>query len=57
MTNERDKAMIYVLNFFNSRMSALNKASIDKVKELIGTHEIAVSELVDKYVKLVYQNS
>lgn len=53
----KDKAMIYVINFFNSRMSAVNKAEVSRVKELISNHEIAVSELVDKYITLVYSNS
>ena len=57
MTEDRDHAMIYLINFFNSRMSAMNKNSVARAKELISTHEIAVSELVDKYVKLVYENS
>jgi hypothetical protein len=57
MNEERDKAMIYLINFFNSRMSAMNKSSIAKAKELISNHEIAVSELVDKYVRLVLENS
>ena len=57
MNEEREKAMVYIINFFNSRMNAMNKASINKTKELISTHEIAVSELVDKYVRLVYENS
>jgi len=56
-TMTRDQAMIYILNFFNSRMSAVNKHNVSKVKELIGLHEIAVSELVDEYVRLVYENS
>ncbi len=53
----RDQAMIYIPNFFNSRMSAMNNASRNKVKELIGLHEIATSELVNKYVELVLENS
>ena len=57
MTEDRDKAMIYIINFFNSRMGAMSKNNLSKVKELISTHEIAVSELVDKYVRLVYENS
>lgn len=57
MTDDRDKAMIYVLNFFRNKMAAVNKHSVSQIKELISTHEIAVSELVDKYVKLVYENS
>jgi hypothetical protein len=52
----RDDAMVYLINFFNSRMVAVNKFHVNKAKELISTHEIAVSELVDKYVKLVYEN-
>ena len=56
-TMTRDQAMIYIINFFNSRMSAVNKHNVSKVKELIGLHEIAVSELVDKYVRLVLENS
>jgi hypothetical protein len=57
MIEDREKAMIYIINFFNSRMSAVNKHNVSKVKELISTHEIAASELVDKYVRLVYENS
>jgi hypothetical protein len=57
MTEDKDHAMIYLINFFNSRMSAMNKNSVDRAKELISNHEITVSELVDKYVKLVYENS
>ena len=57
MVDEREKAMIYILGFFRSKMAAVNKGNVSKVKELISTHEIAVSELVDKYVNLVYENS
>jgi hypothetical protein len=56
-TMTRDQAMIYIINFFNSRMSAVNKHNVSKTKELISTHEISVSELVDKYVDLVLKNS
>ena len=56
-TMTRDQAMIYIINFFNSRMNAMNKAEISKAKELISTHEIAVSELVEKYIDLVHKNS
>jgi hypothetical protein len=57
MNEEREKAMVYIINFFNSRMGAMSKNNVDKAKELISTHEIAASELVDKYVRLVYENS
>jgi hypothetical protein len=57
MNEERDKAMVYLINFFNSRMGTMSKSNVDKAKELISTHEIAVSELVDKYVRLVRENS
>jgi hypothetical protein len=57
MNEEREKAMVYIINFFNSRMAAVNKHNVNKAKELISTHEIAVSELVDKYVRLVLENS
>jgi len=57
MTEEREKAMIYILSFFKNRMAAVNKHNVSQVKELISTHEIAVSELVDKYVRLIYENS
>ena len=57
MTDDRDKAMVYILSFFKNRMAAVNKHNVSKVKELISTHEIAVSELVDMYVRLVYENS
>ena len=57
MNEDREKAIVYIINFFNSRMNAMNKASISKTKELISTHEISVSELVDKYIELVISNS
>ncbi len=57
MNEEREKAMVTIINFFNSRMGAMSKNNVDKAKELIGLHEISVSELVDKYVDLVYKNS
>ena len=57
MIDNKDKALIYVINFFNSRMSAMNKNNIERTKELISTHKISASELVDKYVKLVSENS
>lgn len=57
MSSDREKAMIYILGFFRSKMAAMSKGNISKVKELISTHEISVSELVDKYVNLVYENS
>jgi hypothetical protein len=38
-------------------MAAVNKHNINQVKELISVHEIAVSELVDEYVRLVLENS
>ena len=57
MTEEREKAMIYLLSFFRNRMAGVNKHNVSQVKELISTHEIAVSELVDKYVRLVLENS
>lgn len=57
MTDDKDKAMVYILSFFRNKMAAVNKHNVSQVKELISTHEIAVSELVDKYVKLVYENS
>ena len=57
MTDDRDKAMVYILGFFKNRMAAVNKHNVSQVKELISKHEIVVSELVDKYVRLVYENS
>jgi len=56
-TMTKDQAMIYIINFFNSRINAMNKASITKTKELINIHQIDTYELVEKYVDLVYQNS
>jgi hypothetical protein len=56
-TMTREQAMIYIINFFNSRMTAMNSNNVDKAKELIGLHEISTSELVNKYVDLVYKNS
>jgi len=53
----RDQAMIYVINFFNSRMATMSNAHRNKVKELIGIHEIALQELVNKYLELVLENS
>ena len=57
MIEDREKALVYVISFFQSRMAAVNKHNVSKVKELISTHEIGASELIDKYVKLVYENS
>jgi hypothetical protein len=57
MIEDREKAMIYIINFFNSRMSAMSNANRNKVKELIGIHEIALQELVNKYLELVHENS
>ena len=56
-TMTREQAMIYIINFFNSRMMTTSAKHVDKAKELIGLHEISVSELVNKYVELVYQKS
>ncbi len=56
-TMTRDQAMIYIINFFNSRMSAMSNANRNKVKELIGLHEISAAELVNKYLELVVSNS
>jgi hypothetical protein len=56
-TMTRDQAMIYIINFFNSRMSAMSNANRNKVKELIGIHEIYTMELVNKYIDLVNKNS
>jgi hypothetical protein len=53
----REQAIIYILNFFNSRMSAMNNAQRNKVKELIGLHEISAPELVNKYIELVQNNA
>ena len=53
----RDQAMVYIINFFNSRMSAVNKHNVSKAKELIGLHEVSVAELVNTYVELVLENS
>jgi hypothetical protein len=53
----KNEAMIYIINFFNSRMNAMNKASISKVKELTNTHEINTYELIEKYIELVVSNS
>ena len=53
----REQAMIYILNFFNSRMSAMNNAQRNRVKELIGLHEISAPELVNKYIELVQNNA
>jgi hypothetical protein len=57
MTEDRERAMITILNFFRSKMAAVNKHNVSQVKELISTHEISVSELVDKYIELVISNS
>ena len=56
-TMTRDQAMIYIINFFNSRMATISNANRNKVKELIGIHEIALQELVNKYIDLVLKNS
>jgi len=57
VNEDREKAMIYLIKFFNSRMMTMSKSNIDKTKELIRLHEIGLSELVNKYVELVLKNS
>jgi hypothetical protein len=57
MTDDREKAMVYIINFFNSRMKAMSTADRNKVKELISLHEIYTTELVNKYIELVNKNS
>lgn len=57
MTEDKDHAMIYLINFFNSRMSAMNKNSVNRARELISNNEISVSDLIDKYIDLVLKNS
>jgi hypothetical protein len=57
VNEDREKAMIYIINFFNSRMSAMSTANRNKVKELIGIHEIYTTELVNKYIELVQNNA
>jgi hypothetical protein len=56
-TMTREQAMIYIIYFFNARMMTTSKKHVDKAKELISLHEIATSELVNKYVELVLENS
>jgi hypothetical protein len=56
-TMTREQAMIYIINFFSSRMMTTSVKHVSKAKELVGLHEIAVSYLVDKFVELVYENS
>jgi hypothetical protein len=53
----RDQAMVYIINFFNSRMATMSNHHRNKVKELIGLHEISAVELVNKYIDLVIKNS
>jgi len=53
----RDQAMVYIINFFNSRMATMSNAHRNKVKELIGLHKIDTTELVNKYLELVLENS
>jgi hypothetical protein len=57
MNEERDDAMVYIINFFNSRMNAMNKASISKAKELTNIYDINTYELIEKYIDLVIKNS
>ena len=57
MTDDRDKAMLIILGFFRHKMAVMTKGNVSHIKELISTHEISVSELVDRYVKFVYENS
>jgi hypothetical protein len=56
-TMTREQAMVYIINFFNSRLMTTSTNHVNKAKELIGLHEISVSELVNKYVELVLENS
>lgn len=51
------QAMIYLLNFFNSRMGVFNKRTTDRVQKIISLHNITVSDLINKYIELVHENS
>lgn len=53
----KDQAMIYVINFLNSRMKAMSTADRNTVKRLISEHEICTTELINKYIDLVNKNS
>ncbi len=53
----RSQAIIYLLNFFNSRISAMNRNVVTKVAEVMRIHNITTKELADEYVRLVYENS
>ena len=57
MTEDREKAMLYVIAFFRNKMAAVNRHNVSQVKEMISTHEIATSELVDAYVDYVLKTS
>lgn len=57
MIEEREKAMLIILGFFRHKMAATTKGNVSYVKELVSTHEISVNELVDRYVKFVYENA
>jgi hypothetical protein len=52
----RNQAIIFLLNFFNSKISAANRHTVTKVTELMSIHNITMPELVDKYVRLVHEN-
>jgi hypothetical protein len=53
----RSQAIIYLLNFFNSRISAMNRSVVTKVADVMRIHNITTKELADEYVRLVYENS
>ncbi|NBW16887.1 MAG: hypothetical protein EBR82_53810 [Caulobacteraceae bacterium] len=53
----REQAMIYIIHFFNSRIMTMSKSHVNKAKELIDLHKINLSELVNRYVELVLENS
>ena len=52
----RNQAIIFLLNFFNSKISAANRQTVTKATELISIHNITMSELVYEYVRLVHEN-
>lgn len=49
----KDEAIVFLLNFLNSKMSAMSLPTRNKALEVAELHNISASELLKKYIDLV----
>ena len=46
-----------ILNYLNSRMSAMSKPETEKVKKILEDDDITLQEVVEWYIDYVWQSS